>query len=512
MAYVQCKFGRGGGGGDRPNGKTITPTDDIQTWLACAGMTDSYTTINEVLADSSTLAGLMSDANAANYLSRSTSWCSDIASNSSAMTYIGQNDYTSYVLLENTTWRSSICNSSYLGNVLNISIPAMTSNTTPEGECSGYKLNTSGGEPYLMFDGNDSTVCDQFSGSGGTPAQQWAQYTFTKPVGLYALRLRYNINNEGGYLRAFKIQATNSNGSLIDIEHFSRTESVGNTIDFSVPFESYDRSTEYTTWRLQVLSTAINQKIKISTLQFYGREYGDVQSLLHAADIYDKDYTTINEILADSDTLSAIINNSSAIDYLAACTTFASTVCNNQTAMTLIGANNYASNTLLANYTWCEAIAGSDYVESVLTNMVPLMTSNTTPYGTVIFSYGDHSEYKPYMAFDRNDTTKWASSNSSPSWSYVGYTFINPVKIYAIFVKTRTDRSSKVKISSQTDGSASWIVRTSEVVVPEGSTLVQVLNNPDLNYSYRCDITDGAGASGYGSNVYTLKLYGRVDI
>ena len=36
MSYIICKYGRGGGGSDRPNGRTVTPTDDIQTWLACA--------------------------------------------------------------------------------------------------------------------------------------------------------------------------------------------------------------------------------------------------------------------------------------------------------------------------------------------------------------------------------------------------------------------------------------------------------------------------------------------
>ena len=38
-----------------PEGSTVLPTDDIQIWLACAGITDkSYTTLNEVLADSTT--------------------------------------------------------------------------------------------------------------------------------------------------------------------------------------------------------------------------------------------------------------------------------------------------------------------------------------------------------------------------------------------------------------------------------------------------------------------------
>ena len=41
---------------DTPNGATVTPTDDVQTWLHCANIFDkSYTTISEVVADTTTL-------------------------------------------------------------------------------------------------------------------------------------------------------------------------------------------------------------------------------------------------------------------------------------------------------------------------------------------------------------------------------------------------------------------------------------------------------------------------
>ena len=42
--------------GDTPNGATATPTDDVQTWLHCANIWNkSYTTISEVVADTTTL-------------------------------------------------------------------------------------------------------------------------------------------------------------------------------------------------------------------------------------------------------------------------------------------------------------------------------------------------------------------------------------------------------------------------------------------------------------------------
>ena len=41
---------------DIPNGATVTPTDDVQMWLHCANVWNkSYTTISEVVADTTTL-------------------------------------------------------------------------------------------------------------------------------------------------------------------------------------------------------------------------------------------------------------------------------------------------------------------------------------------------------------------------------------------------------------------------------------------------------------------------
>ena len=49
---VPCLGGGGGSTPTIPNGKTVTPTDDIQTWLHCAGIFDNnYTTLAQVLND-----------------------------------------------------------------------------------------------------------------------------------------------------------------------------------------------------------------------------------------------------------------------------------------------------------------------------------------------------------------------------------------------------------------------------------------------------------------------------
>ena len=113
-----------------PNGSIVTPTDNIQTWLRCAELTKSYTTISQVLADTNTLSALISDNNAVDYMVRSTTWASDVCNNESAMTYIGLNNYCANKLLADSTWCTAICNSTYFEKVLNVSVPTLTGNST----------------------------------------------------------------------------------------------------------------------------------------------------------------------------------------------------------------------------------------------------------------------------------------------------------------------------------------------------------------------------------------------
>ena len=95
----------------------------------------------------------------------------------------------------------------------------------------------------------------------------------------------------------------------------------------------------------------------------------DIQIWLHCAGIYDKNYTTLSQVLADNTTLLALISSPNAVDYM------------------------------VRSKTW----AGS-----ANTALVPAMTSNTTPSGTVTY-YSSGStvvtESNAYKVFDGNDTT-----------------------------------------------------------------------------------------------------------
>lgn len=160
----------------------------------------------------------------------------------------------------------------------------------------------------------------------------------------------------------------------------------------------------------------------------------DIQIWLHCANIWDKTYTTIAQVLGDASTLQALIASNNAADYMARSTSWASSVTANANAMTYIGNNNYCANKLLANSTWLNAICNSAYFESVLNVKVPTMTSNTTPYGEAFAVSAQVPQgYDIYKAFDGIDDTFWATSTNSSQ--YIGFHFTNPITLKKVHLR-----------------------------------------------------------------------------
>ena len=71
-----------------PDGLTITPVNDVGIWQKCAGLSTTYTTVAQVLADTATLKTLINNANAMEYLIRSTTIQATVLANSTAVGYL----------------------------------------------------------------------------------------------------------------------------------------------------------------------------------------------------------------------------------------------------------------------------------------------------------------------------------------------------------------------------------------------------------------------------------------
>lgn len=204
-----------------PDGATVTPTDDIQTWLHCASIFDkNYTTIAQVLSDASTLQALIASNNAADYMARSTTWASDVCADANAMTYIGANDYCADTLLNDNTWLAAICSSTYFENVLNVKVPVMTSNTTPSGQCFASSIYSSAYDAYKAFITNqpsNTLVEPRWAAAGNHTNNGYIGYDFQTPVVLKMVII--DATNNGSYtsLKNYKIQGY-ANGAWVDIQ------------------------------------------------------------------------------------------------------------------------------------------------------------------------------------------------------------------------------------------------------------------------------------------------------
>ena len=241
-----------------PYGSTVTPTNDIQTWLKCADLNKSYTTISQVLADTNTLSALISDNNASDYLVRSTTWASDVCNNESAMTYIGLNNYCARKLLSDSTWLEAICNSEYFEEVLNVKVPTMTSNTTPYGEASASNYY---GEnfPYKVFDNNVETAWS----TSANITSGWVCYKFPKPV----IVNQFEILNSDGSTKDIIIQGSNdgSDDSWTDLCSYTAQQSD------TITKYKINNNKPYLYYRCYIVNSHTTW-VGLFHLQFYGRE------------------------------------------------------------------------------------------------------------------------------------------------------------------------------------------------------------------------------------------------
>ena len=252
---------------DTPDGATVTPTDDVQTWLHCANIWNkSYTTISEVVADTTTLNTLISDNNASDYLVRSTTWASDIYSNESAMIYIGLNDYCANILLNDITWLTAICSvdETLFTKVLNEYVPPMTSYTEPSGEVS-RSSEQSGRPAWKAFD--KDKLSRGWIANENTNA--WIAYDFGKEVKVNAMDIMpwANSSANGSRVKDFILQGYDGNEWKDIYNDTFPNDGTENKL------YSFINNKAYSKYRLYVKNnySTNNGAIVLIELQFYGR-------------------------------------------------------------------------------------------------------------------------------------------------------------------------------------------------------------------------------------------------
>ena len=249
--------------GDIPDGATVTPIDDVQTWLHCADVWNkSYTTISEVVADTTTLNTLIANENANDYLVRSTTFATDICSNESAMTYIGLNNYCANKLLADSTWCTAIGNSTYFEKVLNVKVPPMTSNTAPSGEVISNISGSDEKNAYFSFDGDYSHDVGLFAS-----LPHIIGYKFVNKVIVKRMWVKNRITKPSMFMN-FTIEGSNDGTNYTTIKTLVNTN---NASGYEQYFDLYENNKAYLYYRLNITSHYSNFT-SFGNIQFYGRE------------------------------------------------------------------------------------------------------------------------------------------------------------------------------------------------------------------------------------------------
>jgi hypothetical protein len=398
----------------------------------------------------------------------------------------------------------------------------MTSNTTPEGEASASNAYTNW-DAYKAFNGDKTNGGWSTYGNG---APQWLKYAFNLSVIVKKAKVYpiYSTYGDSIQCKDYKIQGSNDN--FVNDTHDIYSGTVANnksiyTVQNSQSGTEYcsvdgetcilSNNSTYTSCRLYISTSYANNACCVSLVQFYGRTIGGVQTWLRSAGITNKTYTTLAEVLADSTTLSALMADHNAVDYLVTAKAWASTICADSTAMSYIGLNNYASDTLLADETWNVAINNSTYKTSVLTVQNPYMTSNTAPSGECFGSSLNSATYQYYHPF-MSSPASWLP-NSSDSTPYIGYEFTSALKIATAKVNITVEGSpTTVRLVVQGyDSNNQWVDVSNSMTMSAGTFNItcDLATVSKVRLSMDGRINDGL------SNLYrinSIQFLGRTDV
>lgn len=243
-----------------------------------------------------------------------------------------------------------------------------------------------------------------------------------------------------------------------------------------------------------------------------------------SVDLDSTDYSTLADLLADEEAVRELCLEHACVDYLCRVTdvnTDLETVISDNYFAKWVNNSDYALDKMYANAEIKTAMDTADkygYGEWVITDStttpvtwgpkgnVPVMTSNTAPYGNTV-APNEGSNTPAYYAFDENPSTRATNNNTGYAEHGLGYKFVNPICPKKATIHLMTEYTiNTLSIQGSNDGT-NW-VNVSEVInnPTKGINLDVPLNTSEYYLYVRARMT-GPTTSRYG--VYTLQFYGR---
>lgn len=253
-----------------PDGKTVLPTDNIQMWLACAGIRDKdYTTLAEVLEDSVTFNALLGDSNACDYMARSTTFGKAVST-----------------------------------------VPILSSDIGDNGIAFARGVSASY-YAWYMFDGDDSTFAYSYYGDAvptiTNDGKYWWGYHFITPIVIKRMRTKVFNASANNLTATFTLQGSNDGETWTDVSvAFELTQK--NTSDPDIRITDVDtEGTAYSYYRLYESQTTGRGSYQIHTLELYTDV--DITTSQYAMSILGRYDYVCDTLLSDSTWAEAITNS-----------------------------------------------------------------------------------------------------------------------------------------------------------------------------------------------------------
>jgi hypothetical protein len=223
------------------------------------------------------------------------------------------------------------------------------------------------------------------------------------------------------------------------------------------------------------------------------------------------DYASLSEVFTDEVAVRRLMTIHASADYLIEkVTDDIDTIDDfvaNDTAMKWIGLRDYVCDGL-TSITGVEAkFLASQYWERYLKDHVPVMTSNTAPYGTAfVFGGTEDSSNPAWKVFD-NDTSTVARVTPDTNTRGVGYKFVNPISIHAfrIFYKAQSGVTITVKVQYSDNGSTYSDATDALPYISASDTLFKC-DDVGYHFYWRIVVTTSSAAA---ATCASLQFYGR---
>ena len=228
------------------------------------------------------------------------------------------------------------------------------------------------------------------------------------------------------------------------------------------------------------------------------------------------DYSSLSDVFADEAAVRRLMLVHASADYLIdAVTADVDTLDDfvaNDTAMKWLGLCDYVCDGIVAVTGAETKLLASTYWERYLKDHVPVMNSNTAPYGEASAT-ASGTNNAPWKAFNESDTKGW-NSGSTAFNNRVQYHFVNPIipkkaKVKFVDESARTITHT-VKFVASNDGTT-WVDISEEVVTGTINQWKEVNLTATQSYSY-VGIVDINSPTGHGASAgdgIKLQFYGR---